>query len=491
MDEADFVPFEIAFKVADEAVFAHTARHLRNIEIAVLRGTLQSQKYDQIAAKSGYAPEYIKHDVGPKLWQLLSFSLGERVSKTNLTAVLAQRVDRVVQKVEDNQWRQNGLENSTAGRQEAENREQVHRLQTTIHTIKPLEPPVGLLPLNSRFYIERPPIEMRCCDEVMRTGALIRIKAANQMGKTSLMLRILAHAKQNSTDTEGEKVQTVALSLQRADQSVFTDLDRFLRWFCAAVTRKLRLAHDINDYWSNIFGSKGNCTSYFEDCILPEVDGVLILALDQVDQVFLHAEIADDFFTLLRSWYEEAAYGESGNPLWRKLRLIIVHSTDVYIPLDINKSPFNVGLAITLREFTLHQVSDLAYRYGLRLSDAELANLMQLVAGHPFLVQQALYHLAQQEITLHQLIQTASTDAGIYCNHLHGHLRSLQEYPQLAAAYDRVIKTSAPVELEQVFAFKLHSMGLVSLQGNQVVSSCDLYRKYFSSHETFGSVLDM
>ena len=99
MNEVSLIPFEIALKIADSAVFARTARHLRNIEVAVLRGALQGQKYDQIADEYDYAPEYIKHDVGPKLWQLLSSSLGEKVSKTNLMAVLAQQVDRVRLKV--------------------------------------------------------------------------------------------------------------------------------------------------------------------------------------------------------------------------------------------------------------------------------------------------------------------------------------------------------------------------------------------------------
>jgi hypothetical protein len=104
---------------------------------------------------------------------------------------------------------------------------------------------------------------------------------------------------------------------------------------------------------------------------------------------------------------------------------------------------------------------------------------MQLVAGHPYLIQQALYHLTRQDLTLDRLVQTAATDAGIYGNHLHHHLSSLQEHPQLAAACDRVIKASAPVELEQFLAFKLHSMGLVKLQGNEVIPSCELYRRYF------------
>ncbi len=46
------------------------------------------------------------------------------------------------------------------------------------------------------------------------------------------------------------------------------------------------------------------------------------------------------------------------NPDWQRLRLIIVHSKEVYIPLNINQSPFNVGLGIELPEFNLEQVKD-------------------------------------------------------------------------------------------------------------------------------------
>jgi AAA-like domain len=445
------ISFEIALRVADAAIFAKTSRHLRNIEVAVLQGALLGKRYDQIADEIGYAPEYIKHDVGPKLWQLLSLSLGEKVSKTNLMAVLAQQATQI-------------------------DKEKVkHRSPIPSSQSPELKPSIGLIPLESVFYVERPPVESRCYQEINKAGALIRIKAPTQMGKTSLMVRILDRARKEI----GDRVYTVPLSLQRADKAIFNDLDRFLRWFCASIARKLQLSRQVDDYWSDTFGSKSNCTAYFEDCLLQEINAPLVLALDGVDEVFLHPEIADDFFSLLRSWYEEAAYGESGNPLWQNLRLIIVHSTEVYIPLDINQSPFNVGLAIELHPFTREQVLDLSQRYGLNLSGDELDRLMQLVAGHPYLIQQALYHLARQDLTLEQLMQTAATDAGIYSNHLHRHLSHLQEHPQLASACDRVIKSATPVELEQNFKFKLYSMGLVNLQGDRVVPSCELYRQYF------------
>ncbi|HEY9619813.1 MAG TPA: AAA-like domain-containing protein [Crinalium sp.] len=455
IDGKQLIPFEVALRVADEAVFAKTSRHLKNIEVAVLQGVWQGYKYDAIAAENGYTPEYIKHDVGPTLWQLLSSSFGEKVSKTNLISVLVRRATADPEP--------NGNTSPTSDQP------------------LDLESPAGLVPLDSKFYIERPPIEAHCYDEITHPGALIRIKAPSQMGKTSLMVRILAHAKQHTFPGDA-KAATVALSLQQADSAVFADMDRFLRWFCAAIARKLQLSQRVDDYWSATFGSKSNCTAYFEDCVLSEINGPLVIALDQVDEVFPHPEIADDFFALLRSWYEESAYGDSGNPLWQHLRLVIVHSTEVYLPLDINKSPFNVGVAIELKEFTPDQANTLAQRHGLTLSSADLSALMQLVSGHPYLLRQAFYHLAKQDLTLAQLLETAATNAGIYSNHLHRHLRHLQDHPQLAIAFNRVAKASAPIELEQIQAFKLHSMGLVSLQGNYVVPSCELYQQYFNVH---------
>lgn len=462
MNHSEATPpsFDAALKVADAAIFAKMARRLKNIEVAVLRGVWQGQKYDQIADATGYAPEYIKHDVGPKLWRTLSVSLGEKVSKTNLVAVLLQRV----------------------GAPESE----------PIAATTPLLPmpvlaelPIGVVALESPFYIERPPIEGRCYEEIMRSGALIRIKAPSQMGKTSLMVRILAHAKHQNAAAG----QTVALSFHQADRRIFTDLDRFLRWFCASIARKLQLPQRVEEYWSDSFGSKGNCTMYFEDCLLPQIDGPLILALDHIDEVFLHPEIADDFFSLLRSWYEEAAYGQDGSSLWQNLRLVIVHSTEVYIPLDVNRSPFNVGLAIELQEFNPQQAIDLAGRYNLSLSQDHLAQLMQLVSGHPYLLRQAFYYLARQETTLEQLLQSAATDSGIYHRHLHRLLEYFQQQPPLAAAFHQVAQAAEPIELEQLLVFKLHSMGLVKLEsnpseprrGNRVLPSCELYRQYFRS----------
>ncbi len=83
--------FEEAFQVVDAAVFGQKQRHLKDIEVAILHGSWQGKKYHEIAQVHGYTVEYLKQDVGPKLWKLLSRILGEKVSKTNFRSALARR----------------------------------------------------------------------------------------------------------------------------------------------------------------------------------------------------------------------------------------------------------------------------------------------------------------------------------------------------------------------------------------------------------------
>jgi AAA-like domain/TIR domain len=160
------------------------------------------------------------------------------------------------------------------------------------------ELPGGQVDLASQFYVARGTIEARCYEAITAPGALIRIKAPRQMGKTSLMSRILRHAEQQGC-------LGVPLSFQVADSVVFGDLDKFLRWFAASVGRRLQIPNRLNDYWDEVFGSKDNCTAYFEEYLLPTLEKPLALCLDEVDMVFQHLPIASDFFGLLRNWQEQ------------------------------------------------------------------------------------------------------------------------------------------------------------------------------------------
>jgi AAA-like domain len=446
--------WEKAVKVANKAVFIKVNRSLTDVEVIVLKGAWQRQEYDEIAAQHQYATSYISQDVAPKLWKLLSEALEEKVKKSNFKQALERYWQKQMEA--DNSI----IDSPKQGEEVVEFRHNLTNAQQSVF-------------LTVERYVEREPLETICYQTLLQPGSLIRIKAPSLMGKTLLVTRILAQAA-----TQGYR--TANLSFELADRKThFTHLDKFLRWFCINLSRELGIPGNLEDYWDEEnMGSKVSCTTYFEEYLLEQDENPIALGLDNVDLLFPHPEIYEDFFGLLRSWYEKAR----SRPRWQKLRLIIVHSTDVYIRLNINQSPFNVGLPIELSEFNREQVQELAKQHGLE-GESFIEPIMQLVGGHPYLLEQAFSYLKNHpEIPWKQLLEEAPTDRGIYASHLRKHWLNLQSNLDLAAAFKKVINSPESIQIEPIQAYQLQSMGLVKLLGNQVEPRCDLYYQYFCKH---------
>jgi AAA-like domain len=416
-------------------------RYLSAVQELVFRQCWLGESYEVMAERSGYDADYLR-GVGSRLWQMLADALGDRITKNNLRSVLRRHIARM----------------------------QISQTSPSV-PLADLEFPDGPVPLDSVFYIGHPAIESQSRHTMMRPGSLIHIKAPQRMGKTSWLIRLLH-------EVESQGLRTVRLNLRQADHSVLTSLDKFLRWFCANLAYQLQLEPLLEDHWSADLGSKVSCTDYLQHYILGDHPRPLVIALDETSHLFEYPDIAKEFLPLLRFWHEEA----NNLTIWQNLRLIVVYATDFYIPLNIHQSPFNVGLALQLPEFSPAQVLVLAQRHGLSWSDepgGDLALLMAMVGGHPYLIRLALYYLSSQRVTFTQLIQEAPTQVGFYSDHLQSYLVLLQQHPDLAAAFRRVITAETPVRLETIVAYQLSRMGLVKFQGNEVVPGCELYRLYF------------
>jgi len=437
-------------------------RPLDSIQWFVLYQSWLGKTYDEMAQGTGYGSNYIKQ-IGSQLWQDLSQAAGERITKKNLHLVLSKYLQGITE--QQNQPQE----------QQPDTKFRFTRLYPNLFSPGKMEFPSGPLPINSSLYINRPPLEELICSELIQPGCLIRIKAPKKMGKSSLLNRMIAYAKE-------QNYQVVYLDFQEADEEVFVSLDKFLRWFCIYITNQLNLISCLDDFWDTEMGSKVSCKIYFEAYLLQYIaENPVVLALNEVQRVFEHPNIAQDFLPMLRFWHEQAKQ----DCIWQKLRMVVVHTTEIYVPLKLNQSPFNVGITITLPPFTPKQVQDLALRYGLEWAvspeeEKRLESLQAMVGGHPYLISLALYHLSRQEITLEMLLETASTPMGIYTQHLRELLNLLQKEPELMPAMQQVIASNEKVELDAIAAYKLESMGLVQLNGNQACVMCELYRLYFS-----------
>lgn len=424
------------------------SRPLSPIERLVLSQSWLGRAYNEMAQGSGYASDYLR-EIGAQLWNELSEALGERVTKKNFSLILKHHGPYGLTVPTT------PLFGEEVGSQTGQNK-----------FVFPGSP----LPSNSPLYVRRPSVEDLACTELEEPGCLIRIRAPRKMGKSSLLNQMMAHAVKQG-------YIAIYLDFQEADETSFTSLDAFLRWFCANIARQLNLKPMLDEYWDEQIGSKVSCTVYFGQAILRQVDVPLVLALNEINRIVEHPQIARDFFPMLRYWRELASQDSS----WYSLRLVLVHTTEISVPLNLQQSPFNVGLAITLPAFTIAQVKELASRYGIGWeSDREVQQLMQLVGGHPYLINLAFYHIQRWQIPLEELIDRAPSPSGIYRYHLQSYLALLSEQPDLAAAFKKVVDSSKPVRLDAIVAYKLESLGLIQLEGNWAQPSCELYRCYFS-----------
>lgn len=79
---------------AETLIKAETGNSLSDLQQLLLLTVLQGEKmsYEEIAANHSYSSRYLRQDVAPKLWQLLSQALGYKVSKSNIRGILERQV---------------------------------------------------------------------------------------------------------------------------------------------------------------------------------------------------------------------------------------------------------------------------------------------------------------------------------------------------------------------------------------------------------------
>lgn len=331
-----------------------------------------------------------------------------------------------------------------------------------------LESPEGTMPNKSPFYIERES-DREAMEAICNTssGVTITIKGPRQVGKSSLLNRVMQRAYERG-------MKTAFIDFQMIEIASMQDSEVFYRQFCNTLAWEFELEDRTEEVWRIPLGAVQKTTNYVQRHILNTIpDAPVLLAMDEVERMFA-SPFRSDFFSMLRSWHNRRAQGG----VWERFNLALVTSTEPYQFIsDLNQSPFNVGQVIALKGFTASQVEELNKRYGNPLLDSEIDQLFNLLNGHPYLTRKALHLIASGRVNFNILMRTAIDDDGPFGDHLLNHLFRLQQDDRLVIGYKDVINKNV-LQDEKIY-FRLRGAGLAAKEAYKVVPSNKLYLEYF------------
>jgi DNA-binding winged helix-turn-helix (wHTH) protein len=333
--------------------------------------------------------------------------------------------------------------------------------------------PGGAMPLDSRYYIARR-TDQEFHDAIARRYSIVLVKGPRQFGKTSLLARGLNRARESGA--------TVVLTdLQQIPNSAFESAENLTLTLAQMIAAKLELPVRPHQTWNDHLSGSNNLERYLSrEAMGTDPATPLVWALDEVDRLFNY-DYASEIFGLLRSWHNLRALEPAGP--WGRLTLALAYATESHLFItDLNQSPFNVGLQLTLEDFTIDQVAELNRRCDEPLqNEDEIERYYKLVGGHPYLAHCGLYEMAKRGVGLAEVEARAADDEGVFGDHLRRLLASLDRNEALCDALRVLLR--GETGLTRASFYHLRSAGvLVGDSPKEARPRCELYENYLKAH---------
>jgi hypothetical protein len=237
------------------------------------------------------------------------------------------------------------------------------------------------------------------------------------------------------------------------DEESLNSLEALLQELANQIVDELDLSETwVLEAWRRPGNPMRKLTWLMEKRVLPEIQGLLLLAFDRIDLV-KDRDYVNDFFGLLRSWAEDAC-----RESWSRLRLLLaVSTTPSLLTKSSHQSPFNLTPPIKLGDFNREQIQELASRYQLSTKDHDLDELMTQVGGHPFLNRLIMYHAALNCLSIHQVLLEHSH---IFNSYLNRYRTFLQRFPRLESCLRDIVRDPS-VHIDAECYHLLYNSGLI------------------------------